>query len=198
MSNAGAARSAPSNSAVGVRSRRRPLGGRRGPERHRESAPLPRRVPALKRIEADVAIVGAGPAGAAAALALAGAHRRGAARPRRDAGGPDRRDPAGGRAWLLGALGLWEDFLSDGHSPCHARRSVWGGGAPITLDALCDPDGPAGGSTGGASRRGCATAAADRGALLLAPAGADRVTRAGAGWRIEAGGPKPARSRRSC
>lgn len=100
--------------------------------------------------------------------------------------------PAAARR-LLGALGLWEDFLSDGHSPCHARRSVWGGGAPITLDALCDPDGPGWRLDRRRFERRLRTAAADKGALLLAPAGADRVTRAGVGWRIEAGGPKPAR-----
>jgi len=99
--------------------------------------------------------------------------------------------PAAARR-LLGALGLWEDFLKDGHSPCHARRSVWGGGEPITLDAMCDPDGPG----WRLDRRRFETrlrAAAAKGALLLAPAGAGSVTRTDGGWRIDADGPAPAR-----
>ena len=156
-------------------------------QRHREGAPLPRRVPALKRIEADVAILGAGPAGAAAALALAGAHR--VVLLDRDAAPADRIGetlPAAARR-LLGALGLWEGFLEDGHSLCHARRSVWGGGEPITLDAMCDPDGPGWRLDRRRFEARLRAAAADRGALLLAPAHASRVERAGEGWRIEAG-----------
>jgi flavin-dependent dehydrogenase len=99
--------------------------------------------------------------------------------------------PAAARR-LLGALGLWKGFLEDGHSPCHARRSVWGGGEPITLDAMCDPDGPGWRLDRRRFETRLRRAAADRGALLLAPAGADRVARAGEGWRIEAGGAEPA------
>jgi flavin-dependent dehydrogenase len=94
--------------------------------------------------------------------------------------------PAAARR-LLGALGLWEGFLSDGHSLCHARRSVWGGGDPITLDAMCDPDGPGWRLDRRRFEGRLRAAAADRGALLLAPANADRVERAGEGWRIAAG-----------
>lgn len=100
--------------------------------------------------------------------------------------------PAAARR-LLGALGLWEHFLKDGHSLCHARRSVWGGGEPITLDALCDPDGPGWRLDRRRFEARLRAAAADKGALLLAPAGAGKVARAGGGWRIEAGGPEPAR-----
>jgi flavin-dependent dehydrogenase len=97
--------------------------------------------------------------------------------------------PAAARR-LLGTLGLWEDFLGDGHSPCHARRSVWGGGEPITLDAMCDPDGPGWRLDRRRFEARLRAAAADRGALLLAPAGAGKVARAGTGWRIETGGPE--------
>jgi flavin-dependent dehydrogenase len=94
--------------------------------------------------------------------------------------------PAAARR-LLGALGLWEAFLGDGHSPCHARCSVWGDGEPITLDAMCDPDGPGWRLDRRRFEARLRSAAADRGALLLAPANASRVERAGEGWRIEAG-----------
>jgi flavin-dependent dehydrogenase len=94
--------------------------------------------------------------------------------------------PAAARR-LLGALGLWEGFLEDGHSLCHARRSVWGGGDPITLDAMCDPDGPGWRLDRRRFEARLRRAAADKGALLLAPAGAGKVMRTGTGWQIEAG-----------
>jgi flavin-dependent dehydrogenase len=94
--------------------------------------------------------------------------------------------PAAARR-LLGPLGLWEGFLEDGHSPCHARRSVWGGGEPIILDAMCDPDGPGWRLDRRRFEARLRAAAAERGALLLAPANADRVERGGEGWRIAAG-----------
>jgi flavin-dependent dehydrogenase len=95
--------------------------------------------------------------------------------------------PAAARR-LLGALGLWENFLKDGHSLCHARRSVWGDGEPITLDAMCDPDGPGWRLDRRRFEARLREAAAEKGALLLAPAGAGKVAREGGGWGIEAGG----------
>ncbi|MEA3012009.1 MAG: hypothetical protein QOD42_554 [Sphingomonadales bacterium] len=57
---------------------------------------------------------------------------------------------------------------------------------------MCDPDGPGWRLDRRRFEARLRAAAADRGALLLAPAGAGAVTRAGGGWRIEAGGPAPA------
>ena len=71
-------------------------------------------------------MIGAGPAGAAAAIALA-PHCR-VVLLERSAAAEDRIGetlPASARPHLE-ALGLWEDFLAADHAPCRARRSVWG------------------------------------------------------------------------
>lgn len=93
-----------------------------------------------RRFEAVVA--GGGPAGAAAALALArggrgvlllddsptGAFRIGEALP-----------PVGGR--LLRELGVLDRFLADGHLPCHGNLSAWGSPALLGTDFLFGVDG---------------------------------------------------------
>ncbi|HEX8958011.1 MAG TPA: tryptophan 7-halogenase [Burkholderiaceae bacterium] len=93
-------------------------------------------------IQADVLIVGAGPAGATAALNLA-PHLRVLLVERETA--PRQRigeslAPAARR--LLADMGLWEDFLAQGHAPNHGTRSLWGGaGESLYHDYLRDPDG---------------------------------------------------------
>jgi len=95
--------------------------------------------------------------------------------------------PAAARR-LLGALGLWESFLADGHLPCHARQSVWGGDEPVTMDSLFDPDGMGWRLDRRLFETRLRAAAVEAGATLLAPASVARVEREGAGWRLEAGG----------
>jgi len=94
-------------------------------------------------IAAEVAIVGAGPAGATAALNLA---------PYRSVALIDRRAAPqwrigeslpGAARRLLSDMDLWDDFCRDGHRPCHAFRSLWGGGGIATRETMRDPDGPA-------------------------------------------------------
>lgn len=143
-------------------------------------------------MEADVAIVGAGPAGAAAALALA---------PSRSVVLIDRRaEPEdgigetlpGAALRLLEALGVRDGFLAAGHGRCHARRSAWGGERPVELDSLADPDGPGWRLNRLRFEADLRAAAAARGAMLLAPARPARLAREDEGWRLELAGGAPA------
>lgn len=93
-------------------------------------------------IDAEVLIVGAGPAGATAALNLAPFRRVALADAAR---GGSRRigesvPPAVRR--LLADMGLLESFEAEGHLPSYGNRAVWGMAAPFTTDFLRDPDGP--------------------------------------------------------
>ncbi len=135
-------------------------------------------------MEVDVLIVGAGPAGAAAALTLA----------------PDRRvlmvdrldDPAprigeclpGAARRLMSDMELWEDFLADGHRRTHAFRSAWGGPEPDMRDGLADPDGCAWSLDRAKFERRLRASAVDRGAALLAPARPADAAREDGGWRV--------------
>ena len=93
-------------------------------------------------LRADVAVIGAGPAGAAVALALARAGRsvllaERSATPRRVAGesvAPDIRLP-------LEQLDLWREFEADGHLPSHGNLSAWGSARPGGHDFLFNPYG---------------------------------------------------------
>ena len=88
----------------------------------------------------DVLIVGAGPAGAIAALNLASTRqvmvvdRRVAPIARIGESLP----PAARR--LLSDMGLWDDFLREGHAACYGNRSLWNG-RNAEHDFLRDPDG---------------------------------------------------------
>ncbi len=91
--------------------------------------------------DVDVLVLGGGPAGAIAAIALASrcrvlfVDRRFEARPRIG----ESLAPAARR--ILSALGLGEAFLAERHAPCHANVSVWGSAEPQETDFLRDPDG---------------------------------------------------------
>ena len=90
----------------------------------------------------DVVVIGGGPAGAAAACALARAGRSVLL--------AERTDYAAWRAGetlapaarpLLEALGVWRDFEADGHLPAHGVEVVWGDGVPRLRDYLFSPIG---------------------------------------------------------
>src|SRR5258706_13570090 len=90
----------------------------------------------------DALIVGAGPAGATAALNLAPTRRvalvdsRAVATPR-----IGESLPAAARR-LFSDMGLLDSFEREGHSPCYGNRFFWGGLAPEESDSLRNPDGP--------------------------------------------------------
>lgn len=136
-------------------------------------------------LDADVIIVGAGPAGATAALNLAPflrvlvVDRRGSPSPR-----IGESLPAAARR-LLADMGLWPSFLAEGHAPCHASRSVWGDAMPVEADTLRDPDGHGWHLDRARFERWLRSVAADRGAALLAPASVGAVERQGdGGWQL--------------
>lgn len=135
-------------------------------------------------IAVDALIVGAGPAGAVCALNLA---------PFRRVLMVDRRPvplsrigeslPGAARR-LLVDMGIWEDFLGDGHAPCHAYRSIWGGPEPIERDTLRDPDGCGWHLDRVRFEMRLRAIAVARGAALLAPAQPVNLERKTEGWRV--------------
>lgn len=149
-------------------------------------------------IEADVLVVGAGPAGAVFALNLA---------PRRLVMVVDRLEPAAVRIGeslapaarrLLTDMGLWESFLAQGHRPSFGGRSVWGGPEPVERDNLRDLDGPGWHMDRAKFDAWLRQVAQQRGAALLVPARPREITRSGDGWQFELvvdGRPVPARAR---
>jgi flavin-dependent dehydrogenase len=95
--------------------------------------------------EADVAVVGAGPAGAVAAHLLAGAGRSVLLLDPRLAGGASLKpgDALSGAALrVLRAGGLPLPSQSTAHRPIGGNISVWGSSDPVYRDFLAEPDGP--------------------------------------------------------
>lgn len=91
----------------------------------------------------QVAVLGGGPAGCSTALAL---RRRGVLDVLLvEAGNYDavrigESIPPESRL-LMEALGIWQDFLAEGHEPCLGSCSVWGDDAPGYNDFLFNPHG---------------------------------------------------------
>jgi flavin-dependent dehydrogenase len=92
--------------------------------------------------EADVVIVGAGPAGAVTAINLAPfrrvvlVERRAEVVPRVG----ESLVPAARR--LFADMGLLERFIDEQHEPWYCNVSVWGREEPEEKDFMRDPDGP--------------------------------------------------------
>lgn len=141
-------------------------------------------------LTAEVLIVGAGPAGAVAALNLAPfrrvllIERRAEPKPRIG----ESLVPAARR--LLADMGLLASFLSEGHKPWYGNRSVWGGRAPKETDFLRAPEGHGFHLDRRRFELWLRQASRARGATLLCPATLARVERDGGGWRarLEADG----------
>jgi flavin-dependent dehydrogenase len=133
---------------------------------------------------ADVLILGAGPAGATAALNLGPHHRvlvvDRTAMPAQRIG--ESLPPAARR--LLTDMGLWDDFLLQGHTRCHGIRSVWGGTAAAERDFLRDPDGPGWHLDRARFESWLRNKAVERGAALLTCTTLTSVAALDDGWEV--------------
>lgn len=89
---------------------------------------------------------------------------------------------------LLETLGAWERFAAAGHSPCNARRSVWGAPDPVELDGFRDPAGPGWRLDRRRFEADLRAEAEARGARLAAPGRVEAVERDGGGWRLALAG----------
>jgi flavin-dependent dehydrogenase len=136
-------------------------------------------------LEVDVLIVGAGPAGATAALNLA-PYRRVALVERRAEVVPrigESLVPAARR--LLADMGLLESFLAQGHEPWYGNRAVWGSTEAHELDFLRAPDGHGWHLERARFEQWLRHAACARGAELLSPATLVGIDRDDHRWRAQ-------------
>jgi flavin-dependent dehydrogenase len=136
-------------------------------------------------IRTDVVIVGAGPAGAVAALNLAPTRRvilvdRQVQAVRRIG---EAVPPAAPR--LLIDMGLFDAFLAEGHTPCYGNRAVWGTVDPVETDFLRDPDGHGWHLDRVRFDGWVRRVAIARGARILSPARLVAIERSGEGWRAQ-------------
>jgi len=143
-------------------------------------------IEAFRGAKLDAAIVGAGPAGAAAALALRRSGTESVAmidwpRSRRMSIGES---AAPGLAALLQRFGLDCRLECLGHLPCHGNVSFWGGTAPSIADFFRHASGPGWHLDRAAFDSWLRDQARDAGARLLAPARVLEAERDGEVWRL--------------
>ena len=135
-------------------------------------------------IEADILIVGAGPAGSTAAFNLAPTRRVVMIERRPDI--PPRIGeslvPAARR--LLTDMGLWPSFEAEPHAPYYGNRSVWGSSEPVDSDFLRDPDGHGWHLDRARFDAWLRVIAVSRGVQLFAPAQVTHLERSGETWRV--------------
>lgn len=135
-------------------------------------------------MRADVLVVGAGPAGATAALNLAPTRRVVLVERRPDH--PPRigesLPPVARR--LFADMGLWDSFQAEGHAPCFGNRSVWGDAELREADMLRDPDGHGWHLDRARFDAWLRAVAVERGAALLCPASVEAAEQVADGWRV--------------
>jgi flavin-dependent dehydrogenase len=135
-------------------------------------------------LEAEVLIVGAGPAGATAAINLAPLRRvvlvesKAEVMPRIG----ESLVPAARR--LFEDMGLLESFLAEGHEPWYGNRTVWGGPELQEVDFLSDPDGHGWHLDRARFEQWLRDTAIARGAELISPATAEKLTHDGRRWQV--------------
>lgn len=133
-------------------------------------------------LETEVLIVGAGPAGATAAINLAPFRRvmmveRGATVTPRIG---ESLLPAARR--LLLDMGLLKSFLEQEHEPWHGNRTVWGNAEPQEMDFLRNPDGHGWHLDRRRFELWLGAAAMARGAELMRSASVEKLERDGDRW----------------
>jgi flavin-dependent dehydrogenase len=139
-------------------------------------------------LEVDVLIVGAGPAGATAALNLARTHRvmlidsRQATDSSSAIPAGESLVPAAGR--LFTDMGLFDSFLREAHAPCYGNRFVWGDPYPVETDFVRDPDGHGWHLDRRRFDVWLRRVAVHRGAILLAPARVRSAARRSSFWDV--------------
>ena len=135
----------------------------------------------------DVVIVGAGPAGAVAAFALAPLRR--VLLVEREAGARERigKSLAPAARPLLADLGLLGAFEREHHPPCYGNRAAWGSNEPFETDFLRDPNGCGWHLDRARFDVWLRNAAAERGAELMSPAHVTAMHVGNDGWHVSLG-----------
>jgi flavin-dependent dehydrogenase len=135
-------------------------------------------------LEVDVLVVGAGPAGATAALNLAPMRRTAlmdaSAAPHERIG--ESLAPAARR--LLTDMRLFDEFLREGHALCYGNRAVWGSAQPVETSFLSDPDGHGWHLDRARFETWLRAVAVRRGATLLIPSRLESVQRESGRWKV--------------
>lgn len=134
--------------------------------------------------DADVVIIGAGPAGAVTAINLAPfqrvllVERRAEVAPRVG----ESLVPAARR--LFADMGVLKSFLQEQHEPWYGNRSVWGRSESEERDFLRDPDGHGWHLDRPRFETWLRALAQERGAALLSPATLDSLQRSNEKWLV--------------
>ena len=134
---------------------------------------------------AEVLVVGAGPAGATAALNLAPSRHVILVERSREMAARIGEALAPAARRLMSDMGLLAAFEAQGHAPCYANRSVWGAAEPLETDFMRDLDGHGWHLDRARFDRWLRGIAVARGAELIAPARIEAIERAGGAWRVE-------------
>jgi hypothetical protein len=82
-------------------------------------------------------------------------------------------------------MGLLDEFLAEGHSPCYGNRAVWGAATPVVTDFIHDPDGHGWHLDRARFDGWLRLVAVARGARLLAPARLNAIRRGDRCWNVQ-------------
>jgi flavin-dependent dehydrogenase len=137
----------------------------------------------------DVLVIGGGPAGAAAAIALSRGGASVAMLTRRDRDGPrigETLPPS--VVGPLARLGVWEPFRAEGHVAVPGTVVCWGDEEPYENDYIFSPYGNGWHLDRGRFNAMLLRAAADAGAVVLELLRGDRVESDGRTWSARVGG----------